>query len=339
MSRCAAASRASARRSRRCAPPATARARPACARRNRRSVPPPRARPRSLPAKPSERPTTLPKKSPRRKHDEPADVKIRALCEADIPQVERILAIAFARPMGALAMRIRLAPLDWLAAEVDAVPAGVVSARRYGEVAYIGSMAVDPERQRRGIGFALMQAMVARLEEAGISTLLLDATDAGAPLYEKFGFRTYDWTHYYERAPEPRNGPAISPDVSNDALNEAIALDRRFYGCDRSEMLALLAREPGAMLTVAADGYLMARETAIGPFVAESDETARELFEAARARRSDLIRGWAPGLNPAARRLFEDAGFPLVRSVRHMGRGASPLRRDRIFSQASHGHG
>jgi len=236
-------------------------------------------------------------------------------------------------------MRIRLAPLDWLAAELDGAPAGVVSARRYGALGYIGMMAVDPERQRRGIGSALMQAMLTRLELAGISTLLLDATDEGAPLYEKFGFRTYDWTHYYERSVEVRNGLGILPAVAGDALNEAIALDRRFYGCDRSEMLALLAREPGAMLTVAADGYLMARETAIGPFVAESDETARELFEAALAGRSDLVRGWAPGLNPAARRLFEDAGFPLVRSVRHMARGVSSLRRDRIFSQASHGHG
>jgi predicted N-acetyltransferase YhbS len=266
-------------------------------------------------------------------------VKIRELCEADIPAVERILEIAFGRPMGPLAMRIRLAPVDWLAAEVDGAPAGVVSARRYGGLAYIGMMAVDPERQRRGIGRALMQAIVARLQRAGISTFLLDATDQGAPLYEKFGFRTYDWTHYYERPAELRSGLRIPPAVSTHDLREAIALDREFYGCDRSEMLALLAREPGAMLTVAVDGYLMARETSIGPFVAESDETARDLFEAALARRRDLIRGWAPGLNPAARRLFEDAGFPLVRSVRHMARGVSPFRRERIFSQASHGHG
>ena len=266
-------------------------------------------------------------------------VRIRDIRESDVAAVESILQTAFERPMGSLTQRIRLAPLDWIVAEVDGVPAGVVSARRYGWVAYIGMMAVDPARQRRGIGFALMQALIARLEGAGVTTLLLDATAAGAPLYEKFGFRTYDWTYYYERAQADAAPIPEAENISGADLQSVMELDRRFYGCDRSAFLTLLAREPGAMLMLASDGYLMARHTAIGPFVAESAETARVFFERAITQRRDLIRGWAPGLNPRARSLFERAGFSLIRTVRHMTRGPSPLRREGIFSQASHGHG
>jgi hypothetical protein len=58
------------------------------------------------------------------------------------------------------------------------------------------------------------------------------------------------------------------------------------------------------------------------------------------ALRPHVERAWVPLANPAGATLFEAHGFACARTLAHMARGApSPFRRDRIFSQASLGHG
>jgi ribosomal protein S18 acetylase RimI-like enzyme len=259
----------------------------------------------------------------------------REFRSSDRPAVERVLFDAYGRMN-----RLVMAPDGWLVVEVDHVLAGVVSARRYGSVAYVGMMAVHSSLQRRGAGRALMVALIARLEGYGVATMLLDATDEGAPLYERFGFVDLDRTHVYELsdslAPEPNDAPDIDP----SELARAIALDARFYGCDRSELLAFLATEHYGFAATERDGYALARGPVIGPFAAESDASARSLFQRVRRRRPAVSRGFAPESNPSAAELFESQGFERTRSLRHMGRGApSPFRRSRIFGQASLGHG
>jgi ribosomal protein S18 acetylase RimI-like enzyme len=260
---------------------------------------------------------------------------------SDATAVESVLLDAYGQRMSnSLPERRAMAPYDWLVVEVDGVLGGVVSARRYGKVAYVGMMAVHSSMRRRGAGGALMDALIARLEADGIATMLLDATDEGAPLYERFGFVDLDRTHVYELPDPSRPEPDDAPDVEAADLARAIELDARFYGCDRSELLAFLATEHYGFAATEPDGYALARGPVIGPFAAESDASARKLLERVRARRPAVSRGFVPESNPSAAELFESVGFDCVRCLRHMGRGApSPFRRSRIFSQASLGHG
>ena len=53
------------------------------------------------------------------------------------------------------------------------------------DVATIGLILVAPECQGRGIGRALMKALIA---DSGSRALMLNATAEGLPLYEKLGF-------------------------------------------------------------------------------------------------------------------------------------------------------
>ena len=57
-----------------------------------------------------------------------------------------------------------------------------------GYKAYIMNMYTKPDYRRQGIAFETLQLLVKDAKERGISEISLEATEAGKPLYEKFGF-------------------------------------------------------------------------------------------------------------------------------------------------------
>lgn len=57
-----------------------------------------------------------------------------------------------------------------------------------GEKAYIMNMYVRPEYRRRGIATRMLAMLTRDARRRGVSQISLEATDAGRPLYEKFGF-------------------------------------------------------------------------------------------------------------------------------------------------------
>ena len=62
-----------------------------------------------------------------------------------------------------------------------------------GTVGWIGTVWVDPAWRRRGIGLDLTRATIDEAEAAGCRTLVLVATEAGRPLYERLGFEVQTW--------------------------------------------------------------------------------------------------------------------------------------------------
>ena len=61
-----------------------------------------------------------------------------------------------------------------------------------GALGYIWELAVEPERQRAGIGTALMAGTLDRLRADGVQKVLLrssERADAAMALYRKFGFK------------------------------------------------------------------------------------------------------------------------------------------------------
>jgi GNAT superfamily N-acetyltransferase len=58
-----------------------------------------------------------------------------------------------------------------------------------GKVAYIMNMYTIPEYRRRGVGTELLRRIVGEAKAMGYKKITLTATQAGRPLYEKFGFR------------------------------------------------------------------------------------------------------------------------------------------------------
>ncbi|MBC5823680.1 MAG: GNAT family N-acetyltransferase [Candidatus Eremiobacteraeota bacterium] len=272
---------------------------------------------------------------------------------ADLDRVQQVLCEAYRRPAASfpLEQRMATAPRDWLVADLEGELCGSVSAADYAGTAYIGMMAVAPAVQRRGVGAALMERILQLLDLRGTKTILLDASDAGAGLYRRYGFHDVDRVCVYKApalAParaRPHFAIAIEKIRSNVALEETGALDRRVFGCDRRTVLqrfvadaadgCMLARRKGNELA----GYLIVRGGTIGPWTATSASSACALLQAVPALPM-AVTAFVPQSNEQAVRLLAARGLTLERTLAHMVRGSpSPVRRLWLYGQASLGTG
>ena len=239
-----------------------------------------------------------------------------------------------------------LQPDGWLLAAIDGQPVGLVGATDYGPFAYIGLMAVHPAAQRRGIGMALMQQLLAWLDERGCPAALLDASDSGAPLYEKLGFVDQEKALVFRQddcALRPRPSDRVAPMQAAD-LAALADFDAPIFGARRQAVFdayfadhpdrAFVARDEASQIS----GYLFAQPQALGPWAAHEPADAEVLLAAALALQfEDAPRVIFPSSNVHAGGLLMRYGFSPQRSLGHMRRGddGAPGRRAMLYGQAS----
>jgi ribosomal protein S18 acetylase RimI-like enzyme len=230
-----------------------------------------------------------------------------------------------------------------LVAEEGGALVGVGAVRMRGEVATIGPLATYI--QGRGIGGALLDALLGRADEAGTlaQRLYVDAWNPPAyALYAGRGFGVIDTVIHVERAPGP--GPALESSRGLEVrafetrdLDEVQRLDRRLTGHDRpadlAELVRLVARRRGDVV-----GYLGASEPGstvlLGPAVAVD---ASDLFTLITHALAEATHGWSVPDRPLRARLSTTApaasmaalglGFRIRELGVIMSRGAPPPAR------------
>jgi putative acetyltransferase len=57
-----------------------------------------------------------------------------------------------------------------------------------GKKTYIMNMYTNPKYRRKGIAYKTLDMLIKEIKSKGISSISLEATDMGRPLYEKYGF-------------------------------------------------------------------------------------------------------------------------------------------------------
>ena len=122
-----------------------------------------------------------------------AAVEIRRLTYADLPQVVAIERRAFTSPWSLAMFVLELSKPSGicLAATTEQELVGYLVCSRYDTVWHVMNVAVDPDRRRRGIGTALIGALLERVGPDAQVTLEVRRSNAGAQvLYERFGFRS-----------------------------------------------------------------------------------------------------------------------------------------------------
>jgi Acetyltransferase (GNAT) family len=156
-------------------------------------------------------------------------------------------------------------------------------------VGWLGAIIVAAEYRGRGFGRAITEDLCRRLRAAGCTTLSLEATDAGRPMYERMGFRLT--THYHQLQAEHLDVEPAAPGgarvrrLETADLPAVLELDRLATAEDRSAPLRVLAAglasgdrddtpRPGGgggwilERSGVVSGYLFPAERAYGPTVA-----------------------------------------------------------------------
>ncbi len=151
--------------------------------------------------------------------------------------------------------------------------------------ARLGLVMVNPDSQGRGIGRRLVDQA---LTDAGDRSMMLLATEAGKPLYDKLGFQTVGACQQYQGSYEgrPHTDADIRPATPDD-MPAILALDRDAFGAGRTATLQALSEigrvaviDGGASITGYAIERTFGRGTVVGPIVASGEEDAVRLFRA-----------------------------------------------------------
>jgi predicted N-acetyltransferase YhbS len=142
-------------------------------------------------------------------------------------------------------------------AEADGAVIGTGVVSLNGSVAWIGTVWVEPAWRRRGVGLELTRAMIETAEAAGCRTLVLVATEAGRPMYERLGFEVQTWYRILE-TPGLEGGeadPRIRPFAEGD-LAAVEALDAAATGEDRAHLIRAFAAPDTTRVLERDDGSL-----------------------------------------------------------------------------------
>jgi len=274
---------------------------------------------------------------------------IRELVDADLEIADAVLKLAFRSPISRLHdlwLYRQIQPDGWFIALQDEHLVGMVGAINYGVFAHVGLMAVHPDAQRKGIGFALMQFILARLEQQQVLRVILDASEIGRPLYDKLGFIAFDETFVFQRDGDfarPETAPHLQTITVRD-LDELVQWDTAVFGANRQKVFeVLLEAFPGRAFMQRDEqgrlmGYIFAQKNRIGPWVMLQSCSAEELFRAALLLPYEgPVSVAVPQANREALGLLQRYGFRLVRTNRHMGRAISepPGKREQVYAQTS----
>lgn len=171
------------------------------------------------------------------------------------------------------------APEGCLVAEQDGRLVGMGVATAYQEVGFLGQIIVAKHSRGMGVGGRMVAALQAHLLGLGVGSIYLDATQAGAPLYERHGFRKLQPSLRFSGTLHGAAWSAMRSMTAAD-LDQVYALDRQFWGADRRFFLQrrldlhpalchVLEREGGIA------GFVMARPRNgrlwVGPWVVRPD--------------------------------------------------------------------
>ena len=172
---------------------------------------------------------------------------------------------------------ISFEPQGCFIAEDAGEPVGLITTIAYGKLGWIGSLIVDDTHRGQGYGRTLLETGIGYLLDNGVRTVGVDATPAGAFLYESAGFwHAFDTLHWRRPAlPAPAPLPDSLVPFGPSQLHEVTMFDWAPFGGRRRRVLrAQLGLSPVAHIVQDQDGiggYLLARRGnshwIIGPWV------------------------------------------------------------------------
>ncbi|HLY59492.1 MAG TPA: GNAT family N-acetyltransferase [Terriglobia bacterium] len=261
-------------------------------------------------------------------------MKLREMTIADIPAGMRLKDLAGWNQTPEDWQRfLQSNPKGCFVAESEGAVCGTVTTIIYEErLAWIGMVLVDPKNRGQGIGTQLLERAIEHLDARHISTIKLDATPQGKPIYERLGFvaefEIERWTLARQALTMPTEHQLGKPE-----LQGILELDRIVFGADRKHLLASLHQSaPEFTLSVSRGNNIAAysfgrrgaRADHLGPWMAEDESGAREILdEFLRRSQRDTIFVDCLKSNPFAGGLLRAVRCQVARPLTRMERGSN----------------
>lgn len=264
---------------------------------------------------------------------------IRRMTAADVPLGMRLKEQAGWNQVEADWRRfMAIQPDGCFVAQLDGNPVGTAVGCVFGAVAWLAMVLVDSAHRGRGIGRALVEHALAFVEEQGATSVRLDATPHGQPVYAKLGFmRQYELARYAGTlnpgACQPRTNPATQASirVAREKDYDAVfALDFAATLTDRRKFLARLFEERPAQVYVLdregkIEGYITTRNGSaavqVGPCIGNAEAGARLLGDASRRLAGAQVYLDVPCALDRACQFAETSGLVIQRTFMRMCRG------------------
>jgi len=214
-------------------------------------------------------------------------------------------------------------PKGCFVSEIGKRSIGHIFSVSYGKLGWIGLLIVKTEFRRRGLATQLMKKAIDYLLQCGVKTIKLEAVPQISGLYRKLGFvDEYDSLRFIRAAskshPQKRGSPTL---IKKAKISEIGELDKKYFGADRTKVLASLLKENPQICFAAysktiTTGYIMCRKAKnghkIGPFVCnpENTQTAEDMLQAVMNRLADTtLYVGVPAPNKKAVELLMKHGF------------------------------
>jgi GNAT superfamily N-acetyltransferase len=225
---------------------------------------------------------------------DPADDNV----EAAIADSEEVLrrSYGFARE-GRVRRYLAVAPSAWAVARNESgCIVGVGGCVAYPDAGFgwIGLIGTDPAHGRRGTARRVTQTLIDELARHGCRAAL-DASDAGAPLYESMGFTDHGLSMTLTFDVPTVETPGARPLHINDfeRLSNLYTYDRDRFGADRSRLLHHLLAQPGTSAFSVGEstitGFAFTNGGLVGPIVADDSKSLSALMY-----RATSVPGQAP---------------------------------------------
>jgi GNAT superfamily N-acetyltransferase len=272
--------------------------------------------------------------------------------DMDVRRADQILMRAYgSESMRARVLRFLSMPTGrWVVAERGEEMLAVGGCIGYpsGGFGWIGLIATDPHKSRDGIGTAVTRWLIKELRNIGCAAVL-DASKAGAPVYERLGFDDHGRTRVFSAQPlnTPPDSPGFVRQIAIADLPKIVAYDTPRFGAERAGLLRYVLEEsPGRCMgafDVASSmvGFAVAQDAIIGPVVADDAHVLSALLDTARRLAwKEPPRLMLPSESQYGPHVDRE-GWAEIRSLRHQRLGIDRLPGDRhlIAGQASLGEG
>jgi len=193
----------------------------------------------------------------------------------------------------------------------------------FGEVAWFGWILVHKKYRNRGIGTAISKHLMQESSRLGATTFLLTASEMGAPIYEKLGFRT---TSYYQIFSPPlrlktnfdRSKIRHATTADMDSIAE---LDFKATGELRTPLLQHYINETLIFEDTKPEGFFIPT-LGNGLLIANTTEAGNELFKY-RLRKNKRLVG-LPEQNKSFIDILTESGFKEESRIPRMTFGSEP---------------